>query len=257
MSLESLLERQTRARAAIRSRLSQAVSATWEGLGSWNDADVERFVARVTPLVVAGQVQTSAMTDAYIAATLSEMRGRPVRPVGPSRAEITSARGVPADEVYRRPFVEVWTALAAGVLFTDALEQGADRLLRLVDDDLSLAHRTSARASFTAAGVSRYRRVIRPELASTKTCGLCISAAAQTYSSSDLLPCHTRCGCEVGPAEAGDPFDRFNQDDISSVYTTPDAAELAKVRFQVNDHGELGPVLSVAGDHFAGPGDIA
>lgn len=259
MTVADLLSRQTYARTLVRTRLIDVIGRLWTDLGSWNDADVERFVDRVAPLVQAGQMQTATLTDGYIAQVLSEMTGATVRPLGLSREDVTDLRGVPVAEVYRRPFVEIWTGLKNGQSFADALNIGQDRLLRLVDDDLSLSHRTMTSAAFTQHDhVSRYRRVIRPELARGGTCGLCIAAASQVYRSDNLMAVHSRCHCEVLPILAdSDPGATFNDEDIKSVYGRAaaesdglDAASLKKVRFTVHEHGELGPVLREQGQHF-------
>ena len=265
-SLESILARQTAGRTRIRTRVLSVVEQTWGGLGSWDSADVERFVAKVEPLIRAGQLSTAAMTDSYIAAVMSTMTGEPVRPIGVHADEVTHLRPVPNDEVYRRPFVELWSGLKTGQPFNEALAAGGQRALRLVEDDLSMAHRTAASRAFTQhSGVQTYRRVIRPEMSKTGVCGLCIAASGQTYKSETLLPVHGRCWCDVLPIVGSmDPGRTINGEDIDSLYARAASQadsltgkDLKKVRIDVYEHGELGPTLRVAGQDFTGPLDIA
>lgn len=264
MTVEGLLARQTATRAKVLAKVRQVVALHWQNLGSWNDADVARFVDAVTPLVLAGQVQTAAITDVYLASVMTTLTGETVAPLGVAAADLATLRGVDPVEVYRRPFVEVWTGLKKGQQFADALGVGADRLLRLVDDDLSLAHRSQSSRAYEAHGVQRYRRVLRPYRGGG-TCGLCIAASDQVYKSQDLLPIHSRCRCETLPIVGSeDPGRTFNDQDIPNLYAQAAAqaeslsgADLKKVRVQVQQHGELGPVLTEAGAGFTGPSDLA
>lgn len=276
MTAEALLARQTRVRAGLRARAVAAVQRRWQTLGSWDRANVEEFVSTVVPVVQAGQMQTAAATDIFVAQLLSEMLEEPVAPLGFDRSEITDLRPAPPEEVYQRPFVEHWTALKNGEQFTEGLRIAADRLERLVEDDLSLAHRTALRRVLQdrqeAIGM---RRVIRPELSeSGETCGLCIAAAANIYSLRELAPIHTRCNCEFMPimrmpdGTVKDPGGDFNGQDLDTLYRsvlpttksgrskTLSRGQLAKIRFRVDQHGELGPVLTRVGDDFTGPDDV-
>ena len=264
-ALADLVDRQSSSRNRIRTQVLSTVERAWGGLGSWDEADVERFVNQVAPLIRAGQLQTANLTDGFIANAMAELTGEPVRPVGLPPEEVSSLRPVPVDEVYRRPFVEVWSGLKNGQRFDDALGVGRDRLLRLVDDDLSLAHRTAASRASSGQGVQRYRRVLRPYMAKGGTCGLCIAASDQRYHSDNLLPIHTRCHCEVLPIVGDeDPGRVFNGQDIPTLYKRAAAQsasgsgrDLKKVRVKVHEHGELGPTLTEAGADFTGPGDVA
>lgn len=101
----------------IRARVSDYVGRTWSDLGEYRDADIDRFVARVVPVVTGGQRQVAALTDSYLAAVGTEILGKPTRPVGiPSKVISYDALrgGVAAAKVYARPGNVVWNALAAG-----------------------------------------------------------------------------------------------------------------------------------------------
>ena len=243
MTVEAILSRQTAMREAVRAKVTASLARQWTNLGSWDEADVARLTARVVPLVRAGQLSTAASTDAYLAQVVAEITGEPAATVGVPAARATDLRPVPAQEVYRRPFVEVWSALKSGHRFSEALSIGADRLTRLAEDDLNLAHRHAANYSLETRGIVTYRRVTRPEFSRSGSCALCGLASQQTYHTGRLLPIHTRCGCDVLPViGSADPAARLNAEDAHDI---PDGFDVV-----VHEHGELGPVLAVAGQHF-------
>lgn len=267
MTVESLLEAHSAQRAALTDRITAMLLTHWRTLASWDRADVSRFIARAVPAVSAGQQLTGRLADVYIAQVLSELLGERVTSTGIAASDLTNLRGVPATEVYSRPFVEVWSALKRGEPFAAGLSLAEDRLRRLVEDDLSLAYRRGAMLAMNRQpGVTGYRRVIRPELARTGgTCGLCIAASGQRYKRSDLMPLHTRCNCGVMPiTKDRDPGRDINGQDIDGLYakalkdtgSDTSARALSATRFDVRTHGELGPVLTPAGQHFAGPASI-
>jgi hypothetical protein len=92
------------------------VQRSWVGLDEYRDADIERFVAAVVPVVTGGQVRIAALTDAYLATVETAVLGDVARPVGVPRSLVTDEvmRGVPASDVYGRSGPTVWTALANG-----------------------------------------------------------------------------------------------------------------------------------------------
>ena len=80
------------------------------------------------------------------------------------------------------------------------------------------------------------------------------------------MPMHGGCNCDVLPiigaaGGAGDPGNSLNQLDLADVYAaagdSSDSWDLKRARFGVAEHGELGPLLIVAGHKFTGPDDIA
>lgn len=256
---EALLDRQSRLREALRVRVEGTLRRSWASLGSWNDADVDRLLAQVVPVVEAAQVQVAAITEVYLAELMSSLLGEGVAVAGVASG-MTNLRPVPVDEVYRRPFVDHWTALKGGATFEVALGIGLNRLLRLGEDDLSLAHRRTALTVLSSEDrVTGFRRVVRPEIARSGSCGLCAAASTQIYKRDDLLPIHTRCNCDVMPivrASSGqerDPGRRVNDADVAAIYKAAGSTkgkDLKEVRLAVSEHGELGPVLRNAGDRF-------
>jgi hypothetical protein len=55
-----------------------------------------------------------------------------------------------------------------------------------------------------------------------------------------------------------DPGQSLNADSLRELYRLGGGTgDLARVRYAVNEHGELGPLLTRAGQAFRGPDDIA
>jgi hypothetical protein len=234
---------------AIRGRVEAYTQARFAA-GQYRDADLERFVAQVVPVVLAGRKQVSALTDAYLARVLSS------KPLGPIDTDLL--RGVAADEVYARPYVTVRTKLAKGMALDAAVSAGVARLTDIVLSDMQLAKTHTARNVISrASGVSGYKRT----LTGSKNCALCYLASTQFYHKEDLLPIHPGCDCGVEPfvgdgSQVIDPAtvtatheaveDRLGASDSGG--RAPDYRKQLIVR----EHGELGPVLAVRGQHFAG-----
>lgn len=159
-------------------------------------------------------------------------------------------------EVYRNTFAKTADP-------TVSLERALLRATDLMTADIMLAGRLAQSETMKRLGVTQYRRLIRPELSATGTCGLCIAAADRIYKTGDLLPMHERCKCLTIPVIDGqDPGRGLNAEDIRKAYAEAAAlaggtgkSKLSNVRFAVNDHGELGPVLTREGDNFRGPND--
>lgn len=213
--------------AQVRRRVDAFASGRFAA-GEHRDADVARFLSAVVPVVLAGRRQVSALTDAYLSQKLSAFLGRKVAPRGP--VDTSKLRGVGALEVYRRPFQTVWWKLSTDLPYEAAVSAGAARLSDLVLTDMQLSKTTTAQRSLDVPGVTSYRRV----LGGKPDCDLCVEASQNTYSRGDLMPIHPGCDCGVEP-----------DSEAPSEMSTSDVV--------VNDHGELGPVLGFAGQHFDGP----
>lgn len=142
----------------------------------------------------------------------------------------------------------------------------ADRLARariftLVDENIMLADRLAAAEilqqtvdlDVPGPTIIGYRRIIHPELSRTGTCGLCIAASDRLYHIADLQPIHARCKCETAAVTTEhDPGNQLNGADLAELYRaaggiggdpTTAAPSLKRVRYQIDEHGELGPVL--------------
>jgi hypothetical protein len=244
---------------SIRARVESYAQARFAA-GQYRDADLERFVSQVVPVALAGRKQVSALTDSYLSQVLSST-GKRVKPLGPIDTDLL--RGVAADEVYARPYVTVRTKLANGLPLDAAVSAGTARLTDIVLADMQLAKTHTARNVFSRSpGISGYMRTLTGD----KNCALCTLASTQFYHKADLLPIHPGCDCGVTPVRSGD---RSRAETERIVSETHEAVEDRlgvsdsggrgpdyRKQLIVREHGELGPVLAVKGQHFAGPAAV-
>lgn len=230
--------------ATLRASTSTSVVRDWSALGSYNDRDVERFLAKVLPHVDAGQRQAVRLTNSY----MTRFTKRP-RPLALELEELTGSavrNGAALDEVYRRPFVTVWTALGKGVPYLDAVAAGLARVGSSAEMDVALSSR-AASVAYAALDdrITGFQRV--PDGAA---CEFCLLVGGQRYRTDDLMPLHNRCGCTVEPLLTGDR-DRFTGRRDNDLDRSKGDVAVA-----VEQHGELGPVLTNAHQRFTGPDDI-
>ncbi|MDP7703189.1 MULTISPECIES: hypothetical protein [unclassified Mycobacterium] len=143
----------------------------------------------------------------------------------------------------------------------DAAQQASQRLDSLIDDNLMLAQRLAQQQVLAQAvnldgggqrgrnrvKITGYRRVIHPELSRGGTCGMCIAASDRIYKIAELMPIHAHCKCTIAAVtEDYDPADDLNAVDLNALYKDAggtSVAHLKRTRYQVDEHGELGPVL--------------
>lgn len=240
---------------AIRARVEGFTKARFLA-GQYRDADLERFVKQTVPVVLASRRQVSALTDSYLSQRLSAALGRKVPPRGP--IDTALLRGVAATTVYARPFVTVRTKLSKGMPLDAAVSAGVARLSDIVLADMQMAKRNTAQNVFSQTdGVIGYERT----LSGSVNCALCYTASTQRYHQEDLLPIHP--GCDCGVEEIVDTGEQvIHPERLSATHEAvanrlgvsdsgarnPDYRKLLIVR----EHGELGPVLAVRGQHFSG-----
>lgn len=250
------------------------VETYWGRMGSWRDADVDRFLDAVTPRIMAGRLAVANLTDAYLARTLER------EPVG--AIDVTTLRnGAPIEEVYRRPAVTLYNELSNGKSFPAALTAATARLVGMVGTDLQLSMQHQARASMgNAKGVEAFRRT----LTGRENCALCMIASTQRYWKKDLLPIHPGCDCGVEPlargqannqvidpelleqthnwvgAHAGRESDRGARDlGLGKLVEYAEGGERGADYTDlivVREHGELGPTLTWRHQSFTSADDI-
>jgi hypothetical protein len=217
--------------ARLRAIVAGAIASAWQGLGSYDEGDVDRFVEIAVPIVLAGQTQAVALTEAFI------LRRLGLAPIGLDPSELTGAavrNGVALEEVYRRPFVNVWTALGKNEPWDAAVNAGEARATGSAEMDVQLSHRASYGALQRAEPRIRgYRR-----RANGGACPFCQLVNGAFVKSADAMPLHNRCGCGLDPI--------MQEVHVSSV---PEGVA-------VHEHGELGPLLTDPADDFTGPSDI-
>lgn len=253
--------------AAVRARVVGYVQRVWGSLDAWREADIERFVRAVVPVVEGGQVRIAALTDAYLAAFERTVLGGAAAPVGVPAAQISyqAIRGVPAAEVYARTGPTVWSALADGLDVRAAVDKGLRRAVSTAATDMQLAKTRAATAVMSGKdNVVGYRRVLK----GSENCALCIVASTQRYRKRELMPVHPGCDCGVSPiygdkdpGQVIDP-DRLEglQDRIVERFGTEDRTGRRAADFRdlmvTEQHGELGPVLARRGDKFTAAADL-
>ena len=266
-ALEALQRRTNTLTAEVRARVIRFIIATWGSLTAHRDADIDRFVAAVVPVIEGGQLQVATLTDAHLAVLEGAALGTTVGPVGVSVAQVRNLRGVPTAEVYQRAGRTVWTALANDVPYPQAVQQGLQRATTMAETDLQLAETHTARRVLSGkANVVGYRRV----LTGSESCGVCAIASTQRYRKDRLMPIHDRCDCKVrpiygdrDPGRVIDPTTLANvkadlAERFGSAYSDRNRKGLTTLKRLVvtHEHGEIGPVLAKRGDRWTGPSDI-
>lgn len=257
----ALINGQAAARERIAATVLAQVAAAVAALVDWYDPrQVDAFVETAAEAVQLGRLATADLTEAYVRDQLAAAGAAAARgSVEP--AELP--RGIPLTEEWARPVKEYRYARLRGLDALEAEERADRRAERMADMDLSMAARDAARDVLAPLDVvTGWRRIFHPELSAGGTCGLCIVAADRLYKRGELLPLHDRCKCTVLPVVQGqpDPGKTLNGDALAQLYGEAGGntrAKLARTRYAVHEHGELGPVLREEGQHFRDADDVA
>ena len=239
---------------AIRQQITAFGQAYWDSLPHYRASAVEGMIEAITPRVTAGQLRIADLTRAYLAQCARELGWKVVLPPI-DQDEIRGARGVDPRIVYRRPAVDVYTALAAGKPLPQAAAEGRLRLTQLIGGDMQLAKVHASRQSmrgYPAEG-QFYRRV----LTGRENCALCVVASTQRYYRDDLMPIHPGCDCGVQPLPPGLAVNQVIDEDLLEQVHQITADRLGvsdrggrnpdyRKLLTVSEHGEYGPTLSWA-----------
>ena len=145
-----------------------------------------------------------------------------------------------------------------GVGEQEARERVATRAQLLAEEDISLAQRAQESQVLRQADpqqVTGFRRVLQPELGGGgPPCGLCVVAADRMYRREDLKEIHRHCRCTVLPVTPGaDPGMELNVADLDRIYRAAGGTggqKLRRLRVDVGEHGEIGPILLPYGKGF-------
>lgn len=252
--LEVWLAQHTAGKALLDERTIAAVRAAYAGVNFYDPAEVTQAAEQAADASNVAQTLAAGLMAQYLATILSTMTGEDL--VTPSILLPPIRFGADMPDVFRRPIKLFRLKVSQGVEPEEAYRQAMQLAGILTETNNSLATREASRQVLTLVGpdvgVTGYRRVLRPELSRTGSCGLCIVASDQVYKRGDLLPLHARCNCSVmviigeagGP---GDPGNSFNNLDLATLYAEADsthAYDLKKLRVRVANHGELGLVLT-------------
>lgn len=255
------LETYSVASEELKAQAAAAIRQSWLAFDAWYEAAaVAALAAETANLSLAAQQAAAGLSQAYAVNVISSITGAVLLPN--PRPWQTIRNGVDMRLVHHRPAEAYKRAIARGKTHEEALVLAGLRAEGLIVADLSLEERAVTQAVLRDAGITTYRRVIRPELSKSGTCGMCIVAADQVYHSGDLMPIHPpSCKCVVMPIIGdNDPGHSMNKDDLAQLYEDAGSnriEDLVRTRYKVNEHGELGPVLTKEGDNFRGPNKVA
>lgn len=247
----------------LSAQTTAAVLAAFAGLNPYQAAAVATAAQQAADASDAAQLIAAGLAAQYLAMTAGQILGAPVGvpnlPLPPIRNR------VPSPQVFERVAAHYRRQVARGIPHARAWDGAMKYAGLLADTNNRLAQREMSRQVLAymsrTLGVTTYRRVIRPELSRTGTCGLCITASDQVYNVRDLMPLHDRCKCVVlpiiGDDDPGSSLNNLTVGDIrADAGDSSHGWDLKRVRYVVNEHGELGPVLTVKGQRFTSRADL-
>lgn len=250
-------------------------------LGSWRDEDFSRYVNVVKPQIDGLKLQAANLQAAYYQ-QVAQANGEDFTSVAIRSTQLTDEvlrNGPSFDEVYRRPFVEVYRALSSNELVSTAIERGVARASSLAETDVQLASRIAGlRQREGNNNIVGYRRV----LTGSENCALCAIASTQRYTRNNLKPIHPGCDCGEEPIygdfDPGQVIDQTGLDSIHEALQTQLGVSDAQARdasigkfvqyedstrladfteiIATREHGEYGPTLTWRDQAFTGPNDI-
>lgn len=255
-----------RRRRALSERLAKQLLPLFTRPRSWRDQQAEAFVELAVPLVQGSQRTLAAVTAAYIAA---QAGGRIAIPGVPDTAAVNLRRGVDPREVYRRPFVTVWSALAQGRPLTEAVALGETRLREIAECDLQQTYAHASRAALSTLPTGARPRYWRRVLVGPGDCAMCVIASTQRYTIENLNPIHPGCNCTVDGIFGPDPGQVIEPELLEKVHDAveqltgsadrgaraPDYRQI--VVEMVREHGELGGLLTRPRDRFTAVDDLS
>lgn len=253
--------------AAASEQLQQSAASTaqvaWLTFAAWYaPTPVTALATALADLSREVQQAAAGLASQYVATAVDVIE--PGTPIRFPRSLVQPVRkGAPLSLVHSRPAETYKRAIATGATHEEALQRAGTRAAGLTISDLTLQQRAVERRMLEQAGVTGYRRIVRPELSKTGSCGLCIAAADRIYSTGELMPIHPpSCNCTVLPIIGeNDPGRSMNDAELKALYAdaggSTKAEDLRRTRYKVREHGEFGPVLVRAEDSFRGPSKVA
>lgn len=260
----------TDAYSDLSTRLIEAAGAlavnTFKNLGSWRDEDADRYIGIMDRGLTGLKRQASNLALGYYR-EIAKNNDEPFNAVNITAAQLTTSslrNGADSKTVYRRPFVDLYTALSNGKTMTEAIDSGAFRARSLATTEIQLARRG---AGLLARGANdRIVGYVRT-LTGRENCALCYVASTQRYRKGDLMPIHPGCDCGEQPIfGTEDPGQIINDQLLEATHEAIEdrfgfsersgRGELDYRLIEIRDNGELGPVLTIRGQHFTGPDDL-
>jgi hypothetical protein len=243
-------------RRSLTELLVRALLGLWGGFDRFDQPDlVGGHVARSLVLVDTSLDKTRRLARSMATSMLAAIDEFP-RDL-PSVKDLYPRSGVNALDVYRRPANLYRWQRSLGKTDAEARKVMTQRLTDLAQMDVMRAEDYVTQDTYSRSpGVIGRRRIIHPELSKSGfSCGLCVVAADRIYKVSELKPVHGHCNCTDSPITKGfDPGEQMNRDDLDAIYKAAGgstfAEDLVDVRVSYNQHGELGPYITLRGDHY-------
>lgn len=173
------------AQANITDRTAQRILSAWEQLGSWERADVERFVASIAPDIAAAKAASVRLANALYSLVLD------VPPARLSAEKIATTYNADA------AFQSFWHALSEGRDFGSALDAGGSTAQAQVANFVTS---TARQTGGTVAKQSGRQLNGWARVPSATACEWCQLVSLQTYHSAESADFgHDRCDCTAVP----------------------------------------------------------
>lgn len=191
---------------AIRRRAVAGVSTSWATLLRLDELDLSfaRWLVAAVALTSRAQAATVALSDAYLAAFVSEELGRAVDPVGLDVAAFAgrSTTGRPLAELFDPTLASVKRALAGGRPPEQASAIGRARATSSASFETDEAGRAALdEAMSSSKRVRGWRRVT-----AGRACGACLaSSTGKVQKPAERLLVHPHCHCTKEPVVEGAP----------------------------------------------------
>jgi hypothetical protein len=265
--LAALVESYQASTDSLRSSLGSLIESLWAALTSWQQSDVDAFAKDAAAAVAGSQQQMVNLTAGFLSEYRSLSLGTAARQVKVNPRRYSALRGVDPLEVYARPGETVRWKQSKGKTLEEAVELAGKRAVNLATTDLQLAKRE---VSHDILGADSKAIAWRRQLEGSYSCGLCIVASTNTYHKINKLQIHPGCDCSVQPIYDEDTLtdheiaaDKLLSQSHAEIRDTfgdasADARSAGDYRdlIIVHNHGELGPVLGVRGQHWVSPGQL-
>lgn len=264
--LRQAVEVEAQALVLIAKTLMRLIREFWRLMTNpYDRGQVDTFVRQSGAAVVQARKLTVGISDTFMRQALDIIE---VPSAGVPEPVAELPRGIPTSTEWARPVKEYRRARLLGLDKLLADDRALARAEKIATMDVYLAARDARQNRLALASeVTGWRRVVHPEVstglghAPGPVCGLCLAAADRVYRHIDKQALHDRCRCTILPVTATqDPGSPLNNASLSAIYAQAggtDRQALAKQRYRVEQHSELGPVLVNAADNFRGPGEVA
>jgi hypothetical protein len=259
--LAFLVEAEADAQDEILDNLVEEILILWASFTAYYDgAKVQEFAQEVARLVIAAQRAAGQVTEAFLREQITEM-GYDLPDTNLVDLPTALRLGADAEEVYQRPIRQLrYLNSVEDVPLEEAAQTARERLEKQAQTDLQLARTISAQqVMYRFPQATGWRRIIHPELGNV--CGLCIVAADRIYQRIQKMDMHPGCRCTCLPVIGElDPGLKLNNDDLQSIYEAAGgstaAEKLRELRIEVQENGELGPILTPKQSEMRGPAQV-